>query len=172
MMSHSSSKCVYSGFCSWWAIIHCAISEPPRLTMPVTRFVVSGRYSQQHAGVDGHVVDALLGLVLDHVEHLLRRHVVDVLDVLDRPGRSARCRSGPGEASMIAWRMASMLPPVDRSMTVSAPRWTAVCSFSSSSSTSLVTAELPMLALILQADATPMRHRLEPLARGASCWPG
>ena len=57
---------------------------------------------------------------------------------------------------MIAWRMASMLPPVDRSMTVSAPRWTAVCSFSSSSSTLPVTAELPMLALILHATATPM----------------
>src|SRR5262249_30732118 len=46
--------------------------------------------------------------------------------------------------------------PVDRSMTVSAPRWTAVWSFSSSSSILLVTAELPMLALILHADATPM----------------
>ena len=41
-------------------------------------------------------------------------------------------------------------------MTVSAPRWTAVCSFSSSSSTLPVTAELPMLALILHLDATPM----------------
>ena len=41
-------------------------------------------------------------------------------------------------------------------MTVSAPRWTAVCSFSSSSSILLVTAELPMLALILHALATPM----------------
>ena len=57
---------------------------------------------------------------------------------------------------MIAWRMASMSPPVDRSMTVSEPRWTAVCSFSSSSSTLLVTAELPMLALILHLEATPM----------------
>src|SRR5262249_16462670 len=57
---------------------------------------------------------------------------------------------------MMAWGMASMWPPVERSMTVSAPRWTAVCSFSSSSSILLVTAELPMLALILQAAATPM----------------
>src|SRR5437588_1291045 len=63
---------------------------------------------------------------------------------------------GTGEASMMAWRMASMLPPVDRSITVSAPRCTAVCSFSSSSSILLVTAELPMLALILHFDATPM----------------
>ena len=31
------------------------------------------RYSQQDAGVDGHVVDALLGLVLDHVEQVLLR---------------------------------------------------------------------------------------------------
>ena len=69
MISHSSSKCVYQGFCLWWASIQAPISEPPRLTMPVMRFAVSGRYSQQHAGVDGHVVDALLRLVLDHVEH-------------------------------------------------------------------------------------------------------
>ena len=57
---------------------------------------------------------------------------------------------------MIAWRMASMSPPVERSMTVSEPRWTAVCSFSSSSSILLMTAELPMLALILHLEATPM----------------
>ena len=63
---------------------------------------------------------------------------------------------GTGLASMMARRMPSMLPPVDRSMTVSAPRWTAVCNFSSSSSAVPVTAELPMLALILHAAATPM----------------
>ena len=39
---------------------------------------------EQHAGVDGHVVDALLRLMLDHVEHLLRRQVGRVLDLLDR----------------------------------------------------------------------------------------
>ncbi len=64
---------------------------------------------------------------------------------------------------MIAWRMRSMSPPVDRSMTVSEPKWTAVCSFSSSSSTLLVTAELPMLALILRAGGDADAHRLEPL---------
>ena len=36
--------------------------EPPRETMPVTRLAVSGTIAQQHAGVDGEVVDALLGL--------------------------------------------------------------------------------------------------------------
>ena len=46
--------------------------------------------------------------------------------------------------------------PVERSITVSAPKWTDVCSFSSSSSTLLVTAELPMLALILHLAAMPM----------------
>ena len=52
--------------------------------MPVTRCVVSGRYSQQDAGVEGHVVDALLGLVLDHVEQSCAREVLDLLDLLDR----------------------------------------------------------------------------------------
>ena len=49
-----------------------------------------------------------------------------------------------------------MSSPVERSITVSAPKWTAVCSFSSSPSMSLVTAELPMLALILRLAAMPM----------------
>src|SRR5262245_33067407 len=72
---------------------------------------------------------------------------------------------GTGEASMMAARMTSMSPPVERSITVSEPRWTAVCSFSSSSSILLVTAELPMLALILQALATPMHIGSRRLAR-------
>ena len=52
--------------------------------------------------------------------------------------------------------------PVERSITVSAPKWTAMCSLSSSSSTLLVTAELPMLALILHLAAMPIAHRLQP----------
>ena len=46
---------------------------------------------------------------------------------------------------------------------MSAPKWTAVCSFSSSPSMSLVTAELPMLALILRAGGDADAHRLQPL---------
>ncbi len=38
----------------------------------------------EDAGVDRHVVDALLGLVLDHVEHVAGREVLDLLDLLDR----------------------------------------------------------------------------------------
>ena len=45
MMSHSSSKCVYHGFCWWWATIHAAISDPPRDTIPVTRSRVCGTCS-------------------------------------------------------------------------------------------------------------------------------
>ena len=37
---------------------------------------------EQDAGVDRHVVDALLGLVLDHVEKVLRLHVADVVELL------------------------------------------------------------------------------------------
>ncbi len=33
---------------------------------------------QHHAAVDGHVVHALLGLVLDHVQKMLRTHVLDL----------------------------------------------------------------------------------------------
>ena len=33
----------------------------------------------QHAGVDGHVIDALLGLLFDHFEHDVGRQVFDAL---------------------------------------------------------------------------------------------
>ena len=39
-----SSKCSYSKFCLWFFTIHSARIAPPRLTMPVTRCVVSGMY--------------------------------------------------------------------------------------------------------------------------------
>ena len=71
---------------------------------------------------------------------------------------------------MSAWRMPSMSPPVDRSMTVSEPRWTAVCSFSSSSSTLPVTAELPMLALILHFDGDADAHAVRGSWLGGRCW--
>ena len=78
MIAQRSSKCVYSGFCWRCAIIHLAIKEPPRLTMPVTRWVVKVQMLQQHTAVDRHVVDTLLRLVLDHVQEVLRLHVFDV----------------------------------------------------------------------------------------------
>src|ERR1041384_1357896 len=46
--------------------------------------------------------------------------------------------------------------PVERSITVSAPQRVAQRSFSTSSSIELLTAELPMLALILTAKPRPM----------------
>ena len=63
---------------------------------------------------------------------------------------------GTGEASMMALRMASMFPPVDRSITVSAPCLRQIASFPSSLSTWLVTALLPMFALTLHARAMPI----------------
>ena len=50
--------------------------------MPVTRLGGQVQVLEQHAGVDRHVVDALLGLVLDHVQKVLRRHVADVVQLL------------------------------------------------------------------------------------------
>ena len=55
-----------------------------------------------------------------------------------------------------ASRQASRSPPVDRSITVSAPQWMAQTIFSTSSSIELVTAELPMLALIFTRKLRPM----------------
>ncbi len=57
---------------------------------------------------------------------------------------------------MIASRHASRSPPVDRSMTVSAPQRSAQRSFSTSSSVPLLTGEAPMLAFTLVFEARPM----------------
>jgi hypothetical protein len=57
---------------------------------------------------------------------------------------------------MIARRIPSMFPPVERSITVSAPYLTATSSFSISPSTSDETAELPMLAFIFTRETAPI----------------
>src|SRR5262249_59429689 len=57
---------------------------------------------------------------------------------------------------MIHSRVVWMLRPVERSMTVSAPQRIAHTVFSTSSSTELVTAELPILALILVRKLRPI----------------
>ena len=68
-------------------------------------------------------------------------------------------------AAMIACRIASILPPVERSMTVSEPRSTAIFSLASSLSMLEVTAELPMLALILHRALMPMPIGCKPSRR-------
>ena len=63
---------------------------------------------------------------------------------------------GTGELRRIQPRMLWMLRPVERSITVSAPQRIAQTSFSTSSAAPEVTAELPMLALILTRKLRPM----------------
>ena len=63
---------------------------------------------------------------------------------------------GTGALRMIHSRVLWMLRPVERSITVSAPQRIAHTIFSTSSSTEEVTAELPILALILVRKLRPM----------------
>src|SRR5471032_3239711 len=63
---------------------------------------------------------------------------------------------GTGELRMIHSRMLWMLRPVERSITVSAPQRVDHTIFSTSSATELVTAELPILALIFTLKLRPM----------------
>ena len=63
---------------------------------------------------------------------------------------------GTGELRTIQSRVVWMFLPVDRSITLSAPQRIAQTSFSTSSSMLEVTAELPMLALILTLKLRPM----------------
>ncbi len=51
--------------------------------MPVMRFDDQRQILDQHAGVDGHVVHALLRLLLDHFQHDLGGEVFDLLDPRD-----------------------------------------------------------------------------------------
>src|SRR6202000_3271679 len=68
---------------------------------------------------------------------------------------------GTGALRMIHSRVLWMLRPVERSITVSAPQRIAHTILSTSSSTEEVTAELPILALILV-------RKLRPIAIGSS----
>src|SRR5438128_2156928 len=71
---------------------------------------------------------------------------------------------GTGELRMIHSRVVWMLRPVERSITVSAPQRIAHTILSTSSSTEDVTAELPILALILV-------RKFRPIAIGSnSAW--
>ncbi len=45
--------------------------EPPRETMPVMRSLHERQVLGEHARVDREVVDALLGLVLEHVDEVV-----------------------------------------------------------------------------------------------------
>src|ERR1700760_2585948 len=63
---------------------------------------------------------------------------------------------GMVELSMMAWRHSLRLPPVERSMRVSAPYFWAQLSFSTSSWVPEETGEAPMLALILVVTMRPM----------------
>ena len=63
---------------------------------------------------------------------------------------------GTGELRTIHSRVAWIRLPVDRSITVSAPHRVAQVSFSTSSATDEVTAELPMLALTFTRNRRPM----------------
>ena len=58
---------------------------------------------------------------------------------------------------MIASRVASRSPPVERSITVSAPQRSAQRSFSTSAAVPLETGEAPMLAFTLVVAARPMQ---------------
>ena len=64
--------------------------------------------------------------------------------------------TGTGELRRIHSRVRWMSRPVDRSMIVSAPQRVAHTILSTSSAIELVTAELPMFALIFTANALPM----------------
>jgi hypothetical protein len=123
-----------------WTSIHFASSEPPRDTMPMSgsdeRQVLA-----QHARVDREVVDALLRLMLAASRGSPRRQVLDLAADDHRVDRHGA--DGHVDCATIASRQASRSPPVERSITVSAPQRSAHFSFSTSSSVPLETGSRP-----------------------------
>ena len=114
-----------------------------------------GQMLNQQTSMDGLVINALLAVLLDDVEIVL-------IELFDRavPLSSlitGTVPMGAGEASMIAVRTSSRLtPPVERSITVSAPYFTASFSFLTSSAASEAFGEAPMFAFTLHLLAMPM----------------
>ena len=131
--------------------------EPPRETMPVTRLRGQRDVAQQHAGVHGEVVHALLGLLDQRVAVDLPGQVLGPRRRPSRaPGRSARCRSAPASCGgstrasrgcSCRWRGPS---PCRR------PRASPSAASRPPPRSTSVTAELPMLALIFTRKLRPM----------------
>ncbi len=105
----------------------------------------------QHARVNGHVIHALLGLLFDDFEHDLDVQIFHAADAIQRFVDGHRA-DGHRRGIDDGLPDCGISPPVERSMTVSAPYFTAYCNLASSSSIFDVVAEFPMLALILHLD--------------------
>ena len=90
MMSQMSSHRSYIGFCRLWSSIHLASSDPPRLTMPISRLLHVRQMLLEHAGVNREVIDALLRLMFAAMARI--DCVVEVLELaaddhrIDRDG--------------------------------------------------------------------------------------
>jgi hypothetical protein len=74
----------------------------------------------QHAGVDGHVIDALLGLLFDHFEHHRWRSGLRAAHARDRLV-NRHGADGHGRGVDDGFANHGMSPPVERSITVSEP---------------------------------------------------
>ena len=105
--------------------------------------------------VDGLVVDTLLAMLLDDVEEVVLVELFNrAVDALQRLG-TGTVPIGTGEALMMAVRTSSRLtPPVERSITVSAPYFTASFTFTSSAASEALWP--PMLAFTLHLLAMPI----------------
>ena len=104
-------------------ILHHPFSQDRSAAADDSRHAAGGQRNvlDQYSGVDGHVIDALLGLLLDHFQHDVDVQILHAPHAregfVDRHGADRHGRI----ASMMALRMRGISPPVDRSITVSAP---------------------------------------------------
>ena len=110
----------------------------------------------EEAAVHGHEVHALLGLMLDHLQQVLDRHVLHAVELsrhlIDRNGAHGQ-RAGLDDRLADGVDVTAGTEVHDG---VRAEALTDTCSLQSSVSMSEETAELPMLALILMLAAVPM----------------
>ena len=110
----------------------------------------------QQASVDGLVIDALLTVLLDDVEEIILIQLFDrAMHALQRLIHGHRA-VGTDEAMMAVRTSSRLTPPVERSITVSAPYFTANFSFFTSSAASDAFRDAPMLAFTLHLLAMPI----------------
>ena len=148
-----SSQRVYMMFSWLWTSIHLAgaIRAADDADEAVLHVLEVGA---THAGVDGEVVDALLGLMM---QRGFDRRPIEVVDLLADDHRVDR-DGADGDGGVLDDGLAASVEvaAVERSITVSAPHFSAHLSFSTSSSVPDETGDAPMLALTLVLLARPM----------------
>ena len=155
------SYCSWKGFSCPLCSIHSARSDPPRLTMSRRRPSRTSRSTDARVTPQWTVMKSTPSLACFSIPAKKSSAVSSTHDFpLRLPSAAAWYRGtvpmGTGHSARIARRISSIGPPVDRSITASAPAATAARIFSISSEMSARSREEPTFAFTLIVRPSPM----------------